>query len=197
MPDENIWQKAYLKELEHYRDFLKGKKITSIYFGGGTPSLMSPKLVERLIDKLQTMASLQENIEITLEGNPTSIEADKLAEFKQSGINRVSLGIQSLNQNALVFLGREHSADDALKALEIAASLFNRYTFDLIYALPQQSLETWEKELKYALQFMQSHASLYQLTIEKGTPFYSRYHKGEFEMPDEYQCLYNHHSASN
>lgn len=179
------WSKAYLDELEYYKDFLKDKTITSIYFGGGTPSLMPPSLVEKLIEKASQLATLTPNIEITLEGNPTSIEIDKLRDFKQAGVNRVSLGIQALDNQSLKFLGREHSASEALNALEVAASLFERYTFDLIYARPEQTLSEWQKELGGAMQFMQSHASLYQLTIEKGTPFYGQYQKGDFKMPDD------------
>lgn len=183
--DQADWQDAYLKELEYYQDFLAGKTISSIYFGGGTPSLMPPTLVEKLIDCVAVYAQVNDCLEVTLEGNPTSIEAEKLVAFKHAGINRVSLGVQALNESDLKFLGREHSVKESLNALEMAAKLFERYTFDLIYARPSQSLNAWEQELKQAMQFMKSHASLYQLTIEKGTPFYSQYQKGEFVIPDE------------
>ncbi len=183
--ERESWSKAYLDELAYYKDFLKDKTITSIYFGGGTPSLMPPSLVEKLIETASQLATLTPNIEITLEGNPTSIEIDKLRDFKQAGVNRVSLGIQALDNQSLKFLGREHSASEALNALEVAASLFERYTFDLIYARPEQTLREWKNELGDAMQFMQSHASLYQLTIEKGTPFYGQYQKGDFKMPDD------------
>lgn len=183
--DESAWRNAYLKELEYYKPYLQGRAITSVFFGGGTPTLMPPGLVEELLQTLSSYAHLPADTEITLEGNPTSIEAAKLKAFKQAGVNRVSLGIQSLYDNDLRFLGREHSAKEALHALETAASLFERYSFDLIYARPQQTLSAWKQELKQAMPFIQSHASLYQLTIEKGTPFYARYQKGDFELPDE------------
>ncbi len=177
------WQSAYLKEIDYFKDILHGKTISSIFFGGGTPSLAQPKLMESVIDKLSSITKLDENIEITLEANPTSIEAQKFKDFKTAGINRVSVGIQSLDDNHLKFLGREHSSSEAKKALEIASSTFERFTFDLIYALPSQTLESWSKELNEALQIAKKHISLYQLTIEKGTRFYSDYRDKKFTMP--------------
>jgi putative oxygen-independent coproporphyrinogen III oxidase len=177
------WQDAYLKEIRFFKEQLSGKHVKSIFFGGGTPSLAQPKLMELVIDELGKLATLDENVEITLEANPTSIEAQKFHDFKLAGINRVSVGIQSLNDESLKFLGREHSSYEAQKALEIAQNTFKRFTFDLIYALPNQSIESWNKELKQALGIAKKHLSLYQLTIEKGTRFYSDYRSKKFEMP--------------
>jgi len=179
------WLAAYIKEINYFRDLLSDKEIVSIFFGGGTPSLASPKVMEGIINELSNIADFHEDIEITLEANPTSIEAQKFKEFASAGINRVSVGIQSLNDNDLKFLGREHSAHEALKALEIAKNIFKRHTFDLIYSLPNQSLEQWNKELDTALGYAGKHLSLYQLTIEKGTRFYKDHRDGKFVMPSE------------
>ena len=183
--DQQNWNKAYLAEITKHADFLQNKKIVSIFFGGGTPSLMPSFIVENIIKKLSEFAIIDNNIEITLEANPTSVESSKFKEFAQAGVNRVSLGIQSLNQNDLKFLGREHSVDEAITAIEIAKQNFNRYSFDLIYALPEQTLTAWESELTQALKLAGKHLSLYQLTIEKGTPFYSLYQNKKFQMPNE------------
>ncbi len=142
-------------------------------------------IVENIIGKLKEFAKLDNNIEITLEANPTSVESSKFKSFAKAGINRVSLGIQSLNPDDLKFLGREHSAEEAIKAIEIAKENFSRYSFDLIYALPNQTLKAWESELSKALTLADKHLSLYQLTIEKGTPFYSLYQNKKFQIPNE------------
>ncbi len=176
------WHDAYIKEIEYFNEFLKGKNITSIFFGGGTPSLMPPFIAEGIINKLQQITNIDTNIEITLEGNPTSVELKKFHDFKNAGINRVSLGVQSLNDNNLKFLGREHSSIEALKAVE-KAQIFDNYSFDLIYALPNQTQKQWEDELQTALKYAKGHLSLYQLTIEKGTKFYSDHKSGKFKMP--------------
>lgn len=176
------WQTAYIKEIDYFKELLKGKNITSIFFGGGTPTLMPPSIASAIINKISSITKLDDKIEITLEANPTSVELKKFNDFKEAGINRVSLGVQSLNDNDLKFLGREHSVNEALRAVE-KAQIFKNYSFDLIYALPEQSLEKWEKELKKALSYASNHLSLYQLTIEKGTKFYSDYKAGKFKMP--------------
>jgi oxygen-independent coproporphyrinogen-3 oxidase len=181
--DYKQWEKAYLHELEYFKDYISDKNITSIFFGGGTPTLMPPFIADSIINKISQLADIDSNIEITLEGNPTSVELEKFNEFKNAGVNRVSLGVQSLNDNNLKFLGREHSSKEALKAVE-KAHIFNNYSFDLIYALPNQSLKDWESELKEALQHANGHLSLYQLTIEKGTKFYSDFKAGKFKMPE-------------
>ena len=175
------WQEAYLTELRHFAPMLKGKTITSVFFGGGTPSLMPPSLVASIIDSL----SLAESTEITLEANPTSVEAEKFRGFRAAGINRVSLGIQSLIAEDLKFLGRTHDVAEATKAIDLARTTFDRYSFDLIYARPGQTIAGWEKELAQALALAGDHLSLYQLTIEKGTAFYGSHLKGDFVMPEE------------
>lgn len=178
------WHDSYLREIDYFDGYLKNKQITSIFFGGGTPTLMPPIIAESIINKFARNYSLAKDAEITLEGNPTSVEADKLRDFKEAGVNRVSLGVQSLNGDDLKFLGREHSKSEALRAVEQAAAIFDNYSFDLIYCRPDQTISNWEKELNEAMQFVGKHLSLYQLTIEKGTPFYSAYNKGAFEIPD-------------
>ena len=183
--DQQRWNDAYLTEITNYQDFLSGKKIVSIFFGGGTPSLMPAFIVENIIAKLSQFASIDSQTEITLEANPTSVESSKFKAFAMAGVNRVSLGIQSLNPDDLKFLGREHSANEAIAAIEVAKENFSRYSFDLIYALPNQSLKAWENELSQALKLAGKHLSLYQLTIEKGTPFYSLYQNKKFQIPNE------------
>lgn len=183
--DQLKWNQAYIAEISKYQDLLQGKKIVSIFFGGGTPSLMPSFIVQNIIEKLSSLAVIDKNIEITLEANPTSVEANKFREFAKAGINRVSLGIQSLNPEDLKFLGREHSAEEAIAAIEVAKESFSRYSFDLIYALPKQTLKAWQEELLQALKLADKHLSLYQLTIEKGTPFYSLYQNRKFQIPNE------------
>ena len=183
--NEESWNKAYIKQIESYRDLLKGKKIVSIFFGGGTPSLMPGFIVANIINELAKHAILDSSTEITLEANPTSVEANKFKEFSRAGINRVSLGIQSLDDQELKFLGREHNKDEAIKAISLARECFNRYSFDLIYALPNQKLADWEKQLLKALEYAGKHLSLYQLTIEKGTKFYSLHKQRKFKLPEE------------
>lgn len=181
--DYNKWKSAYINEIDHFKDYINNKNITSIFFGGGTPTLMPPAIADAIINKLSSITKFDSNIEITLEGNPTSVELKKFNDFKNAGINRVSLGVQSLNDDNLKFLGREHSSKEALKAVE-KAQIFNNYSFDLIYALPNQSLQQWENELSQALTYTSNHLSLYQLTIEKGTKFYSEHKAGKFKMPE-------------
>ncbi len=187
------WNESYLTELDYFADYLQNKRITSIFFGGGTPSLMPPFIVENIINKLAKLAKISGDIEITLEGNPTSVESDNFKNFKNAGVNRVSLGVQALNQKDLAFLGREHSVDEALQAVDKAANIFDNYSFDLIYARPGQGLKSWEDELQKALKYTANHMSLYQLTIEKGTPFYAQYKSGNFQIPSDENAadLYN------
>jgi putative oxygen-independent coproporphyrinogen III oxidase len=190
--DHQSWLETYKKEIFYYRDFLLNKNITSIFFGGGTPSLMPLSLIESIIKEFHTICSFDKNIEITLEANPTSIEISKFIGLASAGINRISIGIQSFNDTHLKFLGREHSAGEALKSIEIADKYFSNFSFDLIYTLPNQSLAQWEKELKFALSFAKYHISLYQLTIEKGTRFYSDFLNHKFTLPssDESAIFY-------
>ncbi len=183
--DQEQWIAAYIKSLEHYAELLPDKQVVSIFFGGGTPSLMGGKSVAAIIDTVQRLWSVANDIEITLEANPTSVEILKFQEFKEAGVNRISIGVQAFNDRDLKFLGRGHSSSDAIKAIEIASSIFDRHSFDLIYARPKQSLKSWSQELEIALKYTKGHLSLYQLGIEKGTAFYKRHNQGEFSIPDE------------
>ncbi len=183
--DQKIWAQAYVKSLEHYAELLPDKHVVSIFFGGGTPSLMEPESVAAIIDAVQRLWMQSNDIEITLEANPTSVEIGKFKAFREAGVTRISLGVQAFNESDLKFLGREHSAQEALKAIEIAGECFERYSFDLIYARPNQTLAAWEDELKTALKYAGGHLSLYQLTIERNTPFYMRSNRGEFSIPDD------------
>jgi putative oxygen-independent coproporphyrinogen III oxidase len=177
--------RAYEKELEFFAEKIGKRKVNTIFFGGGTPSLMPISLVEGILKKISNLWEVEESCEISLEANPTSFEAEKFKDLKHVGINRLSLGIQALNDSDLQFLGREHSAKEAIGTIEIAAKIFDNFSFDLIYARPKQSLESWSQELERAISFGTKHLSLYQLTIEKGTKFYSQFQRKEFEMPSE------------
>lgn len=183
--DTQAWLEAYLAELAYFAPYIQGRKLDTVFFGGGTPSLMPPEVAAAILDKISGMCTVADNLEVTLEANPTSVEVEKFYQFKRAGINRVSLGIQSLNEQDLKFLGREHNVKEALYAIEIARNTFDRYSFDLIYARPSQTQASWEAELQQALKLAGKHLSLYQLTIEKGTPFFSDYRKAKFMMPDE------------
>ena len=169
--DESLWRESLLKELAYFGQLTKGRPLKSIFFGGGTPSLMAPRTVGALLAQASQYWQVQDDLEVTLEANPTSIEANKFQDFKHAGINRVSIGIQALNNKDLKFLGRTHGREEALKALGIASNIFNRFSFDLIYARPEQSVKAWQEELQEAINFVQGHLSLYQLTIEQGTAF--------------------------
>ena len=185
--DIDLWQTSLLRDLESFHEKTQNKTVTSIFFGGGTPSLMPPKIVETLIEKIHVLWPVAPDLEITLEANPTSVEQKNFRALSEAGVNRISLGIQSLRKDSLEFLGRTHSANDAIKAIETAQSQFKRYSLDFIYTRPQQSIEEWEEELKEALSLAQGHLSLYQLTIEEGTPFFLSYSKGSFQLPDNDQ----------
>ncbi|HYP64306.1 MAG TPA: radical SAM family heme chaperone HemW, partial [Acidocella sp.] len=161
------------------------RRLSSIFFGGGTPSLMDPDSVTALIEDASRFFPPAPDVEITLEANPTSIEAKKFAAYRQAGVNRVSIGVQSFNPAALKFLGRQHSADQARDAIQLAKSIFPRLSFDLIYALPGQEEGSWREELNFALSLAADHLSLYQLTIEEGTKFATLYGRGDFALPDE------------
>ncbi|MCE9506742.1 MAG: radical SAM family heme chaperone HemW [Alphaproteobacteria bacterium] len=179
------WQRGYLDELRYYREQTGPRLIKSIFFGGGTPSLMEPATVAAVISEVDKLWGLPAGTEVTLEANPTSVEVDKLRGFKAAGVNRVSLGVQSLRDAALRKLGRQHSAAEALAAVKTAASVFERYSFDLIYARPEQSLAGWKQELEEALEYSADHMSLYQLTIEEGTAYHTLHQRGELKIPDE------------
>ncbi len=177
--DHEAWRAAYRKEIEYYAQELPGRRVTSIFFGGGTPSLMEPKTVENVLQDIARHWICAEDIEITLEANPGSVEAQKFADFRKAGVNRLSLGIQALDNEALKFLGRAHDRDQALQALELAVRHFPRFSFDLIYARKGQTSKAWEAELQKALKLAGEHLSLYQLTIEPGTQFHALDRRGE------------------
>jgi oxygen-independent coproporphyrinogen-3 oxidase len=182
--DHNRWEKALINELTFLSRNHNHKKLKSIFFGGGTPSLMKPKTVFEAIQTAKEIWGVKQPIEITLEANPSSIEYQTFNSFKQAGINRISLGIQAFDDKALSFLGRNHDRLDAINAIEAAHKSFDRVSFDLIYARPQQTIESWLSELGQAVELAGEHMSVYQLTIEKGTAFYSQYRNGGFEMPN-------------
>ncbi|MGE3623055.1 MAG: radical SAM family heme chaperone HemW [Bdellovibrionales bacterium] len=184
--DHDAWRAAYKIELAHYADLLPRRRIASVFFGGGTPSLMETETVEAVLREIARHWPMAEGAEITLEANPNSAEAEKFAAFRRAGVNRLSLGIQSLNDGALKFLGRAHDGREARKAIELAARHFPRHSFDLIYARKDQALTEWEQELREALALAGEHLSLYQLTIEPGTQFYTLNGRGEkLVAPDE------------
>jgi putative oxygen-independent coproporphyrinogen III oxidase len=183
--DHHQWLNSYIKELQTFLPFFQNRKIRSIYFGGGTPSLMEPFVIKNIIDFLKQHVVFDDQIEITLEANPTSSEYKKFFDFRESGINRVSIGVQSLIEKDLKFLGRNHDANEAIKTIKHAQEIFPRYSFDLIYSRPEQTLDDWQNELELALTLAKDHISLYQLTIEKGTKFFSMYKKNAFKMPSD------------
>ncbi len=182
--DQAAWKDALLADLAHEAAALPDRRLASIFFGGGTPSLMPPATVAAIIEAACRYWPPTENIEITLEANPSSVEAARFADIAAAGVNRVSLGVQALDDTALAFLERAHGVDEALAALDIAQRHFARVSFDLIYARPGQSLGGWEAELARALSFGTEHLSLYQLTIEPGTRFATLAAKGALTLPD-------------
>lgn len=183
--DIDAWQAALLADMAHEARRTEGRTIGSIFFGGGTPSLMPPALVEALIRQASEHWRFADNIEITLEANPSSVEAGKFADLALAGVNRTSLGVQSFDDKALKFLGRLHDASEARAAIGIAQKHFDRVSFDLIYTRPGQTRAQWQSELGTALGFGTGHLSLYQLTIEDGTRFATDVRRKVFEMPEE------------
>ncbi|WP_300974011.1 radical SAM family heme chaperone HemW [Sphingomonas sp. LHG3406-1] len=182
--DQQAWRKALLADLAHEAALLPGRRLTSIFFGGGTPSLMAPATAEALIEATTTHWPAADGLEVTLEANPSSVEAERFADLAAAGVNRVSLGLQSLDDQALHFLGRAHSAGEGIAALEIAQRHFARVSFDLIYALPGQTADAWTAMLNRALGFGTGHLSLYQLTIEPGTRFAALHAAGKLQPLD-------------
>ena len=183
--DHQRWAKALLAELDHFAALTPGRELASIFFGGGTPSLMAPATVAAVIERAAAHWPFAADIEITLEANPTSVEAERFRGFRAAGVNRVSLGVQALDDGDLRFLGREHSVAEALAALEIAAATFPRRSFDLIYARPGQTEAGWRDELRRALALADGHLSLYQLTIEPGTRFHAMVAQGQLVPLDQ------------
>ena len=186
--DTALWQRTLFADMAREAEVAGDEALTSIFFGGGTPSLMPPALVGALLAEAERLWGFAEGIEITLEGNPTSVEAANYAALAMAGVNRVSLGLQSLEDSALHFLGRQHSAGEGRRAVEVAQKNFARVNFDLIYARPGQSAQQWEGELARALAIGTTHMSLYQLTIEPGTKFATMVREGRFTPLDEDAC---------
>ena len=182
--DEARFLSAYLSELEYFALLTPGRSVTSIFFGGGTPSLMLPQTVAAILEAIARHWIVQSDAEITLEANPTSVEAENFAGYRSPGVNRLSLGVQALDDRSLKSLGRQHTAEEALAALELAKQHFARVSFDLIYAREGQTAIEWEAELRRALDHAADHLSLYQLTIEEGTPFAARHATGSLRIPD-------------
>ena len=180
---QNRFRAMLRNELMYEAKRLGRRRLGSIFFGGGTPSLMLPETVAQIITDATAYFDPVSHLEVTLEANPTSVEVEKFKRFRQAGVNRISLGIQALEEQALQFLGRKHSVAQAYAALETAQALFPRVTFDLIYARPGQTARAWQRELRNALSFATEHIALYQLTIEHGTRFASLYHEGHFVLP--------------
>lgn len=183
--DEDAYVDAYLAEIAHTAELAPGRLVQSVFFGGGTPSLMRPQSVGRILDAIGRHWEIDPRVEITLEANPTSVEAERFRGYRAAGVNRVSLGVQSLRPGPLAELGRLHSVDEAVAAVRLAQSIFERSSFDLIYARPKQTLEDWQDELTEAIWLSQGHLSLYQLTIEMGTRYYDLFNAGKLKMPDE------------
>ena len=190
--DQDVWRESLLADLAWEAAQTPARRLTSIFFGGGTPSLMPPATVAAIIESAARHWGFADGIEITLEANPSSVEAARFADLARAGVNRVSLGLQSLDDEALHFLGRAHGVQEGLMALGTAQSVFDRVSFDLIYALPGQGADAWTSELDRALAFGTDHLSLYQLTIEPGTRFAALAAKGELMPadPDESAALY-------
>lgn len=182
--DQAAWRDALLSDLAHEAAALPGRRIGSVFFGGGTPSLMPPATVAAVLDAAERAWGFAPGVEITLEANPSSVEAARFADLAAAGVNRASLGLQSLDDDALRFLGRAHDAAEGLAALVVAQAVFARVSFDLIYARPGQTPEAWDDELAAALALGTEHLSLYQLTVEPGTRFATDAREGRLVLPD-------------
>jgi putative oxygen-independent coproporphyrinogen III oxidase len=183
--DQQRYASAFRREMETMRARTGPKTVKSIFLGGGTPSLMEPQTVSALLDAVAGYWTVPANIEVTLEANPSSVEADRFRGYRAAGVNRVSLGVQALNDRDLKFLGRLHNVEEALKAIGLAREIFPRLSFDLIYARPDQTLNEWERELNEAIGYAADHLSMYQLTIEQGTPFAALHKAGKIRMLDD------------
>jgi oxygen-independent coproporphyrinogen-3 oxidase len=183
-PDQARYVAAFKAEIAHRAALAPGRTVSSIFFGGGTPSLMEPSTVGAILDAIGGAWSVSPQVEVSLEANPTSVEATRFAGFRKAGVNRVSLGVQALNDTDLKALGRMHTVSEALRAVDIAQRHFTRSSFDLIYARPGQSVAAWEAELKAAIGHAAEHLSLYQLTIEPDTPYEALHRAGKLKTPD-------------
>jgi oxygen-independent coproporphyrinogen-3 oxidase len=183
--DEARFVRAFEIEIATAAARVPGRMVSTIFFGGGTPSLMQPSSVQAVLDAISKHWTIASGAEITLEANPTSVEATRFRGYRAAGVNRVSLGVQALDDGALKELGRLHTAQEALDAVAVARSIFERYSFDLIYARPRQTLSSWSAELKRAVAEAAEHLSLYQLTIEPGTPFFGLHRAGKLAVPND------------
>jgi oxygen-independent coproporphyrinogen-3 oxidase len=183
--DQEAYVAAFLTEMAAMRALSGPRTVTSIFMGGGTPSLMKPETVEAVLDGIARHWHVPSGIEITMEANPSSVEAERFRGYRAAGVNRVSLGVQALNDRDLKFLGRLHDVDSALKAIRLAREIFPRMSFDLIYARPGQTADAWSEELREAISYAVDHLSLYQLTIEEGTPFFGLHRAGKIVLPDQ------------
>jgi putative oxygen-independent coproporphyrinogen III oxidase len=183
--DESRFVRAFSTEIAATAARVPGRSVSSVFFGGGTPSLMQPQTIGAILEAIAQHWPIASDVEITLEANPSSVEATRFAGYRAAGVNRVSIGLQSLDDGALRALGRLHSAREGLDAIAVARSVFDRYSFDLIYARPGQTPDAWAVELRGALAEAGEHLSLYQLTIEQGTPFHLLHASGKLMTPDE------------
>jgi putative oxygen-independent coproporphyrinogen III oxidase len=183
--DQDRFARAFAREIETTAARTGPRDVTSIFLGGGTPSLMQPQTVGAILDAIGTHWHVAADVEVTLEANPTSVEATRFAGYRAAGVNRVSLGVQALDDASLKMLGRLHSAEEAMQAVAIARAAFDRYSFDLIYARPDQTPQMWTDELTRAIGEAAEHLSLYQLTIEEGTPFFGLHAAGKLKTPNE------------
>ena len=183
--DEDRFARAFAREIETSAARVGSRDVSSIFLGGGTPSLMRPQTVAAILDAIGRHWRVADDVEVTLEANPTSVEATRFRGYRSAGVNRVSLGVQALDDASLQALGRLHSAREALDAVAIARAAFDRTSFDLIYARPEQTPEMWARELKQAISEAAEHLSLYQLTIEPDTPFFGLHAAGKLKTPDE------------
>ncbi len=183
--DEARYVRAFAREIAATAERVPGRVVSTIFFGGGTPSLMQPSTVEALLNEIAKHWIVLPGAEVTLEANPTSVEAERFRGYRAAGVNRVSLGVQSLDDASLKELGRLHTGREALDAVAVARSIFSRYSFDLIYARPKQTPQQWATELKLAIAEAAEHLSLYQLTIEPGTPFFALHRAGKIATPDD------------
>lgn len=182
--NQRDYVETYKREIAYFASLTKDKPVTSIFFGGGTPSLMDPVTLEAILNGVRDCWPVMANAEISMEANPSSVEAERFNAYHAAGVNRLSIGVQSLKDTDLKFLGRIHNVQEALDAIEIARSTFPRVSFDLIYARPGQSVKDWEDELNLAIDYAADHLSLYQLTIEPDTPFQKLFDAGKLTPPD-------------
>ncbi len=182
--DEARFVRGFVREIGHWAEAVRGRAVGSIFFGGGTPSLMSAEAVGAILDAIARGWTIAPGAEITLEANPSSVEAGRFRGYRAAGVNRVSLGVQALDDAALRTLGRLHTVAEARAAIEVARSTFDRFSFDLIYARAGQTVEAWQSELAQALDIAGRHLSLYQLTIEQGTPFAELFARGKLRVPE-------------